>query len=183
MDRGRLAAPLDEGLCCHDSVPERARLVALDGVLVVDSDISEGFVAGSAEGVVIFDCLEDPNPLNSGTSGGEAWVVLLIGVEEDAEGLARLGVRTLPAALAVNAAAVGVAAFCGLIDLARSENPRDDIQRMFLIPNNPELKSSLATHLLFVRPDHADSAQFPPRGPCISRCPPSRASRTIRAQF
>lgn len=124
IDRGRLAAPREEGLCCHDSVPERAKLVALDGALAGDSGVSEDGAGVNVDGVAIVGLLEDPNPLNSGTSGGEAWAVvgLLVGVEEDAGGLVRRGVRTLPAAFVVDeeAGVDGAAPFLGLMDLALS---------------------------------------------------------------
>lgn len=64
---GRLEANLDVGLrCCHESVPERAKSVALSPTFALECDE----VAVDAELLcdVVLDLLMDPNPWNSGTS-------------------------------------------------------------------------------------------------------------------
>ena len=45
VDVGGLILPLDDGRCCHDRVPERARLVALGEGFDADSNVSDA-IAG-----------------------------------------------------------------------------------------------------------------------------------------
>lgn len=66
IDRGLLPAPLELGRCCHESVPERARLVALGEGFDVEVEASDIGAGLCVEGVLDLDILPEPKPLNSG---------------------------------------------------------------------------------------------------------------------
>lgn len=69
-ESGRLLDPpiLDVGLrCCHDSVPDRAKFVALCAGEASGTELRCGVVAVE-EALVVLDLLSAPNPLKSGTS-------------------------------------------------------------------------------------------------------------------
>jgi hypothetical protein len=69
IEAGLLPAPLDDGLCCHESVPERARLEALRAGTAEDaleSCVCAGLCVADVFDVVLLPLLL--NPLNSGTS-------------------------------------------------------------------------------------------------------------------
>lgn len=70
IEVGLLPPVLNEGRCCHIKLPDRAKLDALGEGFVEDSALSTRGAGLCVDGVVILDLLEDPKPLNSGTSLG-----------------------------------------------------------------------------------------------------------------
>ena len=122
IETGLLPAPLELGRCCHDSVPERARLDALRAGRVEDVlESCDG--AGLCDvGAVLLERLPLPNPLNSGTSCPTCCDVAgSIADRSEVEGVNGGGV-SLTRVLAEGVATLGGvdAALTGLIDFARS---------------------------------------------------------------
>ena len=123
IDTGLLPSPpLERGRCCHDSVPERARLEALRAGKV--EDVVESAVGAElcVADVLVFVLLPLPKPLKSGTSsaaGGDVAGSIVDG----ADGRGVIGGCESAGLVVVDksSALKGVAgAFTGLIDFARS---------------------------------------------------------------
>ena len=114
MDFGREAASLDLelGRCCHESVPERARLDALCGTSEAEEDARAGAAVDEA------DVVREANPVNSGMSlVGDSGV----GASIAASG----GIESMPLTLAGECSVLlpVLFAFVGLMDRARSVVP------------------------------------------------------------
>ncbi len=112
IDFGLLPPPLELGRCCHDSVPERARLDAV----FEDCDVEEADDSARAGVAVSAEEFRDPKPLNSGMS--------LVG-DSGGGSIATEGAidsGRLTSTDVSNGLMDGMFAFSGLIDLARSAN-------------------------------------------------------------
>ena len=126
IDIGLLPPTLELGRCCHDSVPDLARLDALGEGLDPDMEDS-AIVAGlCVDGVLDCDLLPDPKPLNSGMLSVDCLAaVSSIVSAEDCGGVIGCGggddVTFCTSVGDFNASvAVAFGALTGLIDFARS---------------------------------------------------------------
>ena len=174
IDRGRLPLPRELGRCCHDRVPERARLEALrDGEDVdADTDASDIALSYCAEGVRDFDA----NPLNSGMSFVGDSGAGSIAVDEDAGVVIDGGELKVLTLICDLEALIGAElAFSGLIDRARSAK----YEMSFTPHHNQTNKAYQLSAQLFLA--------------CLSRSPlptsyisprlPSHAFQTIRERI
>lgn len=129
IEAGLLPPALDDGRCCHIKLPDRARLDALGEGFVADSTLPVCCAGLCVDGVPILDFLDDPKPVNSGTSLGvvvafvDPTALLSIAVEVEQVGGVNGGGEAMLVALEGDRTVlrgVDTLPFCGLIDLARS---------------------------------------------------------------